>query len=344
MKLVILIILVLPFVYSQYNCGLQPCLNIKCPGLKPNTTSTCRVAFRLDDIQDYFVVPAQMAIMDFFKANNTPMTAGIIGGATKFGNDKKILSYMREVVSDPYWEVEIACHGSNHTDFSKYDFNQTVYQIQDSIKNIKRTLNVPYVTTFVPPFNLFNNVTVPALKYLNFTHWSAQIGTDYVHPKPLSGQSFYGFPIGAATNDLSDDTIFIGQSWQISFAAIQSQLLYYGWSAVMMHPQEFTVYGGSTQDNTVNTTQLEQLRLLLLAVKQQGWELVPIGRLNLDAPNITLTGSGTGFGSSSNDNSIGSPENLATAYVIVAGVFGGIFFLLVFDICCCFHKTEFILS
>jgi peptidoglycan/xylan/chitin deacetylase (PgdA/CDA1 family) len=259
--------------------------------------------------------------MKVFKAENTPFTGAIISDPTRFGQDRILMDFLRGMVTDENWEVEIASHGANHTDYSEYTIDEAVYQLTSSVNNIKKQLGVPYVKTFVPPFNAFNNVTIPALIKANFTHWSAQIQTDRdTKPGVLSGQTFYGFPIGAATNQLNEDERFIGDDAEKTFAFLEGQLQVYGWGAVMMHPQEFTNGFGLTTDNTVNQTMIQELIKLVNLVKAKGYEIVPLGRLNHDSQG-RLTGSLTGFP----NPEMGHSSEFDKNYIIVAGVTAGLF-------------------
>jgi hypothetical protein len=58
-----------------------------------------------------------------------------------------------------------------------------------------RPLNV-----FIPPYNAWNADTKTALTQLGFTHMSSQLELDPA-PYPFTGQTFYRFPEGAATDD-----------------------------------------------------------------------------------------------------------------------------------------------
>jgi hypothetical protein len=58
----------------------------------PGKNCSC-VAFRLDDIQDFFVTTAQLSIISLFKELQMPLTAGVI--ANYFGNDPDIVTYIQ---------------------------------------------------------------------------------------------------------------------------------------------------------------------------------------------------------------------------------------------------------
>jgi peptidoglycan/xylan/chitin deacetylase (PgdA/CDA1 family) len=124
--------------------------------------------------------------MDLFKEFNFPLTIGIIGN--KFGTDPAIFDYVyNNLVYLPTWELEIACHGFNHEDFSTMTLAQQQVAINGSISLIRSKLPITPIKTFIPPFNSFNTDTVTITKQLGFTHFSAQIETDFTLPYLMTG-------------------------------------------------------------------------------------------------------------------------------------------------------------
>jgi hypothetical protein len=59
----------------------------------------------------------------------------------------------------------------------------------------------------------------------------------------------------------------------------------------MMHPMEFSVYVDGQPSDTVNTTMITQLQLLIQAVQQAGLRIVPLGKISTDDYSPT-TGNG----------------------------------------------------
>lgn len=64
------------------------------------------VAFRLDDIQDYYVVLHQKAVIDVFKEFDIPLTIGVIG--YYFGQDVDIVNYVKS--AQTYSNNWSGCH------------------------------------------------------------------------------------------------------------------------------------------------------------------------------------------------------------------------------------------
>src|SRR5437867_5245721 len=84
------------------------------------------VAFRLDDIQDYFLDQAQVKVVQLFREANASLTIGVI--ANHIGDDGMLVSFLRDSIengdelgnqSGPV--VEVANHGWNHEDFTGFD-------------------------------------------------------------------------------------------------------------------------------------------------------------------------------------------------------------------------------
>jgi hypothetical protein len=74
-----------------------------------NPSCNC-VAFRLDDIQDWWLSSVQRSVMNAFRDNNVPLTAGII--ANSFGRDSIMLGYIKDLlINYKTWDLEIASHG-----------------------------------------------------------------------------------------------------------------------------------------------------------------------------------------------------------------------------------------
>lgn len=69
------------------------------------------VAFRLDDIQDYFLREAQMEVINVFDRKDASLTVGVIGNY--FGGDAALVHFVRDkAANNPSFEV--ANHGLNH--------------------------------------------------------------------------------------------------------------------------------------------------------------------------------------------------------------------------------------
>lgn len=130
----------------------------------------------------------------------------------------------------------------------------------------------------------------------NYTHITGQIGDD-IAPFPLQGQTLFRFPKGADTSS-QENPYLAGAPAAWTFENIKNQLHDYGFSVVMAHPQEFANWdptGNGSYVNAVNQTQMAELVKLLdsitlrgvltkIVIIAAGIRIVPVGRINTDAP------------------------------------------------------------
>ena len=93
----------------------------------------------------------------------------------------------------------------------------------------------------------------------------------------------------------------------------------------MMHPMEFANELAGVKQNTVNVTQLNELRNLLNLVKNSGLRVVPIQRINLDAPTTPIhmaitTGTTTTGSSTTGSSTTGAVTTTTTGSTTTGGV------------------------
>jgi len=240
------------------------------------------VAFRLDDIQDFFLTVPQKAMIDLFKEFKVPITVGVIGDY--FGKDTSIVDYIRatmdNVANNPQscFQFEVANHGFQHEDFTLYSQSEQVTLLANSNARISTELGV-VPKTFIPPFNKFNQDTIAALATQSFTHFSSQVELDQ-GPYNFENPTLWRFPMGCSTGKYEAQLNYEGVPHTVTWAQIQNQLARDGFATVMMHPQEFSTHGpNNVFENSVNSTMMQELRSLLQTVKQSGMRTVLIGRI-----------------------------------------------------------------
>ncbi len=241
------------------------------------------VAFRLDDVQDYWLNDAQIQIINTFNEKQAPLTIGIIGG--QIGNDAKLNSYLDETLNSN--KIEIANHGWLHEDFTNYNKTQQTHFLKQTNQKIYELYGIS-PTVFIPPLNNFNDETIAALKDSDMTHFSSEF--DYsTPPYPLSNLELYNFPEGAFTGDLNHQrSLFVGVSYTKTLNQIHESLDKYGFVVVTIHPQEFSVVRDGSYTNEVNWTQIGELENLIDKIREEKLSIVPIGKINLDSKVIFL--------------------------------------------------------
>lgn len=234
------------------------------------------VAFRLDDIQDYFLNGAQIDILNVFAQKQSSLTIGII--ANVFGDDPKLVSLIKDMLANGNFDLEIANHSWTHRIMTALTKDQQADDFAKSNKKIHDVLGVT-PTTFIPPENLYNDDTIAILKQNNFTQISSHTSTSKA---PLfQKSSLYYFPAATQTSILDrQEANWKVQSIDKVLDGINESLFNYGYAVVMMHPHEFSTYSDGVYQNKVNQTQVQQLGLLIDKVKSQGLKIVTIDEIN----------------------------------------------------------------
>ena len=192
----------------------------------------CKIAFRLDDIQDFYASSQQRVIIDKFITKGYPLSIGII--ANYFGTDATLVNYIKNVVGASDNEIEVCSHGCDHEDFSTFTMEEQTTLLEESADKIAAILpGAPRVKTFIAPYNAINTDTLLALKTAGYTHVSSSNSIDpgpFANTKPI-----YHYPAGASTTNWQVTTTPVPAS--TTLAEIQNQLNLYGFAVVMMHPQ-----------------------------------------------------------------------------------------------------------
>ena len=195
-------------------------------GAAVNLNNCSCVVFRLDDIQDYWLNSVQATLINTFRNRTLPLTVGVI--ANYFGTDPTVVNAVNNGLGDTNWNgLEVADHGWNHEDFSTFSYSQQLSLLQQANTKIKSVSPKAVLKSFIPPYNTFNTDTITALKNTGYGYMSSQLGTD-VAPFPLSGQTFYRFPEGAATS--VETSLIRGIPAATTMTQIRNQIGAYGFS------------------------------------------------------------------------------------------------------------------
>jgi len=248
---------------------------------KEHVSCDC-VAFRFDDVQDFWLNEVQIQVINQFIDKNTPVTLSII--ADSFGNDKKLTNFIKNSTKNS--EIEIADHGVGNTPLTELDYTNQELKITESKNKIKETLGITS-NVFVPPQNRFNEDTLNALIKNKYTHLSSSTLFDSP-PFPLNEQKIYRFPQTATTGTYNPTkNIFEGEKSENTISDVIKSIETVGFAVITMHPQEFSIVEDGVYSNQINRTQIQQLVKVIEGVTSKGFKIVPIGKINLDS-NIVI--------------------------------------------------------
>lgn len=261
----------------------------------PEAPISCQcVAFRLDDIQDYFITNAQMDVINTFEQKSASLTVGIIGN--HFGDDLVITRFLQDKLDgDNGFSIVIANHGWNHEDFTLFTKEEQSDLLQQTDAKIMDVLGLKPVV-FIAPYNRVNDDTIAALVENDFIFMSANT-TNYpasylrLYQNESNGinsetttdssSSILHFPSSANTGDLNaDNTEWLGKSHEETFAAIRSSMDELGYAVVTMHPMEFASRSGTAYQYEVDGGQIHELELLIDDIRDAGLEIVTVSQIN----------------------------------------------------------------
>jgi peptidoglycan-N-acetylglucosamine deacetylase len=241
---------------------------------------TCKcVAFRLDDIQDYFLTKPQMQVINVFSGRNSSLTIGVIGNY--FGNDSKIVDFVRDrVAKNNNSKIEVANHGWNHEDFSVLSKAEQLQLMAKTNKKIYDLLDVKPVT-FIVPNEKLNNYTFAAAQENGIHYISSDVIND---PPPYdiygNNEGLYRFPETALTGGLNKDkTQWIEHTPEEVLEDVHDSLDKYGFAVVTMHPQEYSVREGIDFHNEVKMSHIKDLETLLDKLQNEGLQIVTISQI-----------------------------------------------------------------
>ena len=236
------------------------------------------IAFRLDDVQDYWLNDVQIDIMKKFNESNTPLTIGIIANA--FGNDEKITTYVRENTNN----LEIASRGTDLNPITGHTKEKQSEIISESILKIKNDVGVE-PKTFIPPGNKFNSDTLVALKENGITHLSASLINGDSPPFPLRDAELYRFPQITSTGVYNvESSLFESQKSEKILDEMELSIENFGFGVITMTLQEFANVEEGVYINSANEEKLDKLSSLISKIKEKGFDVVTINNINIDSP------------------------------------------------------------
>ncbi len=239
-------------------------------------TSSCQcVAFRLDDIQDYWLDSVQTKIIDTFQQKNASLTIGIIGN--HIGLDSKLTNDIKSKLGKTP-TLELANHGWNHEDFTQFSRDQQNIFMKNTNDKISDIFGIA-PSTFIPPFDTVNADTMIAFLENNFQYISADVSQD--EPSIFTNNTrIYHIPGNMQTSNLTNN----GNIWrhydnQHLLVMMMSDIQQYGYSVVVLHPPEYALRIHSHYTNEVDENQIKNLESLIDTIKSNGIKIVPLKQI-----------------------------------------------------------------
>ena len=241
------------------------------------TTCNC-VAFRLDDVQDYYLRGPQLDIMEIFQQKNADLTIGIIGSV--FGTDPRLVNYIERGLVNELATLEVASHSYSNAKLVALDKSEQKALLEKTNEVLQNTLGIT-PKTLIPPLNLFNDNTLQIAVELGFTHITGHI--DEQHSPPYLGvdsEIFY-FPANTQTAKLNPD----GVTWtKLERSLILDEIKEFigenGFAVVMMHPYEFTIEELGAYTTETDQDMIDEIGKLINELRESNIEIVTISEIN----------------------------------------------------------------
>ena len=240
----------------------------------PSNSCNC-IAFRFDDIQNGWLLDVQLEVVNKFREKNIPLTIGIIGNELE-GN---VANYVKKITNENNSTIETANHGWLHEDFTILDKKPQV-QLMEKTNKIIFDVTGKSSNIFIPPFNVFNNDTIEAMKENNFTSFSSNVFNSKP-PYPLVNSDLYNFPETSTTGIINPVThLFEGLPHTETWKDIQASQNIFGFSVVTLHPQEFSMIQNGAYSNQIDKNQIHELDLLIDEVQKSNLKIVFLSQIN----------------------------------------------------------------
>ena len=232
------------------------------------------VAFRLDNIQDYWLNNVQMSIMDTFQEKNASLTIGIIGNS--FGSDAKLTGYVQDKIkTNP--SIEIANNGWKFEDFTSYGKSEQSSLIKQSNDKIFSLLGIT-PTVFIPPYGKINNDTFDAMYENNITTLSENTQTYHTVYSTLN--TIHRFPATVSTGYINSGNGTLQRlTNDEALTNIQNSLHDYGFAVVTISFQDYAVNNGTVTQNKPDLQQIQQLGTLIDKVQSSGLKIVDLSKI-----------------------------------------------------------------
>jgi peptidoglycan/xylan/chitin deacetylase (PgdA/CDA1 family) len=240
----------------------------------PRITGCNCVAFRLDNVQDYWLDNAQIGLIDTFKQKDASLTLGII--AKVFGNDSKLVNDVKNQVSVNNQSNDVGINGWDFEDFTSFNETQQKSLLEQSKSRLVSIIGVT-PSIFVPPYGKVNQDTFQAMQDSGIYYVT---GTSYVTLPPNITNNIHNIPATVFTGyyhlengslELATDDMIMSQ--------IQASIQNYGFADVTLNFQDYALNNGTLKVNSPDSSQIEKLESLIDMVRSNGLRIVKVSEI-----------------------------------------------------------------
>ncbi len=232
------------------------------------TTLNCNcVAFKIDNLQDFWLNDVQNNLINTFSENKVPVTVSILGKF--FGDDPKTVDFLKQQIQDR--KIDVAIRGWELVDHSLYETEEQSSSIEQTNNQISKKLGIQS-EIFSAPFGKFNNYTISASKQNNIAYVSTMITTDTLnvksYPRHIPETSYL-------PNLLDDDPFLQGTIIEKMLLKIKDQQKKYGYALISTQPSDFAIRDGEFK-NQINEDKMKLLEELISTLKKNNVKIVSL--------------------------------------------------------------------
>ncbi|HJT09512.1 MAG TPA: polysaccharide deacetylase family protein, partial [Candidatus Nitrosotalea sp.] len=218
---------------------------------KHNITNCNCVAFRLDNVQDYWLDNVQTAILDAFKQKDASLTLAVIAGV--FGNDSKLIGDIKDQTSSDSSAIDIGINGWSFEDFTLYDKAHQSALLRQAKDKLFSVLGV-VPTVFVPPYGKINQDTFYAMQDNGISYVTDTSSVNI--PEDLSGKT-HSIPATIFTGyyHLENGTVE-AMTNEMILSKIQNDMQSYGFAVVDLSFQDYALGNDTAKENLPDLAQI----------------------------------------------------------------------------------------
>jgi peptidoglycan/xylan/chitin deacetylase (PgdA/CDA1 family) len=257
-----------------------------------SSSSSCPpcVVFRIDDISDNRP-SATIAVMNFFIAENQPLTLGIV--MNHIGRNQAVMEKILEGKSKGLFEL--ALHGYDHLYYTKLSPQEQLDQLSNANQRMQDLFG-KRSDVFIPPYDVFDNYTIKAMTQLGIRIISAG---EFMYPN--SGNSQYHLfsvnDVGKGNFGKDDNQVYhiarstgiesfgeTGNPTRVPIGEILNDTNYYitkfGYAVIVMHPTSFLVMQNGKYTKTVDQKEINNLKNLIDSIKSKNIHITSFSNLS----------------------------------------------------------------